>query len=322
MALPTSASILYNVRVAPPHSPTPAQSDAPAAVETRTQHCEGCGANTVVPVHLVSTSCTYCESPLVETEVAAATIDTVVAFTVSAEAAAEKVKAWLHGQRWAPGEVRRLGQDPRALRAIYVPHGVYGGEVRARYNARIGIQYTKTVKRGDKKEVVTKTDWHTLRGTYGRNFEHHLVSASQGLPEQVSNQLEPYDLGTQRPFDPRLVAGIEAELPTHGTDLTDHVLVDELKRVTEREIAGGFLPGDRHELRELTVTASIHDRAIVALPVWMGNFHHKGEVHHCFVNGQTGQVVGTAPRSWLKISLTVLAITALVVVGWFVWRGM
>lgn len=287
----------------------------------RAQRCSGCGANLSVPAHLLSTKCTYCESPLVEIESTSVGVDAVVPFTISAEAASAKINAWLHGHRWAPNEVRRLGHDPRALRPIYVPHSVYSGEVRARYTAQIGISYTKKVRKGSKTTTVIKTDWHSLRGTYGRSFEDHLVSASQGLHEATSNQLEPFDLGTKRPFDPRLVAGIEAELPTHGSAITDNVLVEELKQQTQDEILSDFLPGEQKELRELTVSATIATRSIAALPIWLATFHHDDAVHHCFVNGQTGTVVGEVPKSTAKILVTILLTAGVIFAAWFFWGG-
>ncbi|MGB1699828.1 MAG: hypothetical protein ACPHRO_07740, partial [Nannocystaceae bacterium] len=153
------------------HASLPTDASASSAgMPVRTQTCSGCGANMSVPVHLVSTACTYCESPLVDSDAAAINLDSVVPFSLSAELAAKKIAEWLHGHHWAPTEVRRLGQDPRALKPVYVPHGMYDGEVRARYDAKIGITYTKTVRRGGKTKVKVKTDWHVLRGSYGRNF--------------------------------------------------------------------------------------------------------------------------------------------------------
>jgi len=296
-----------------------AQDPSTASPQMRTQRCSGCGASLSVPAHLLSTQCTYCESPVVEVENATLGVDSVVPFVISAQAASAKINEWLRDHRWAPNEVRRLGHDARALRPIYVPHSVYAGEVRARYHARIGIVYTKTIRRGKKTTTVIKTDWHSLRGTYGRSFEGHLVSASQGLLEATSNQLEPFDLGMKQPFDPRLVAGIEAELPTHASGITDQVLVDELKHVTQAEILHDFLPGEQQELRDLTVSATIATRSITALPIWLATFHHDGAVHHCFVNGQTGAVVGEVPKSTAKIVVTILIVAAVLFGAWALW---
>lgn len=287
----------------------------------RAWRCDGCGATLRTPSHLLSTRCSYCEAPLVEVAAADVHIDGVVPFTLSADAAAAKLSAFLKGHRWAPRELRRHARHSGLLRAVYVPHQVYEGVVRASYDAAIGITYTKRVGTGKNRKTVVRTDWHGLRGTYGRSFEDHLVSASAGLDEEHSNGLEPFDLGHAHPFDPRMVAGIEAELPTHERLASQAVLADELEDIVTREISTTFLPGDSQRLDAVDVDAQVSRSRVVLLPIWFGTFHLGGEARHCFINGQTGRVVGQVPVSRAKIAMLAAAALVVVLVVWLVMRG-
>ena len=71
----------------------------------------------------------------------------------------------------------------------------------------------------------------------------------------------------------------------------------------------------------MTVSATIATRNITALPRWLATFHHDGVVQHCFVNGQTGAVVGKVPRSTAKIVGTILLAVAVLLGAWALWGG-
>ena len=283
--------------------------------------CDGCGAEMMTPGHLLSTRCTYCEAPLVEVDAGDVHIQSIVPFAVSADQASAHLSAFLTSHRWAPRELRRTAKHSGLLRAVYVPHQVYEGIVRATYDAAIGISYQKTVGVGKNRKRVTRTDWHDLQGTYGRSFEDHLVSASAGLDEHDSNRLEPFDLGHARPWDPLVVAGIEAELPTNAHLSSESVLIEELEQKVATEIQQTFLPGNKQRLDSLSVDATISGRHVVLLPVWFGTFHVGGHPRHCFIKGQTGQVVGNVPVSKMKIAIVLGLEIAVVVLIWIVVRG-
>ena len=58
---------------------------------------------------------------------------------------------------------------------------------------------------------------------------------------------------------------------------------------------------------------------LVLLPVWIATFRHREEVWRLLVNGQTGEVVGQAPRDPKKIAgLVLLALAALAALVWMV----
>ena len=55
----------------------------------------------------------------------------------------------------------------------------------------------------------------------------------------------------------------------------------------------------------------------VLLPIWVAAFRYRGKVYQILVNGQTGEVQGARPYSWIKITLAVAA--AIVVAGFIIW---
>ena len=81
-----------------------------------------------------------------------------------------------------------------------------------------------------------KTEWFAHSGTSIRQVEGHLASASVGLPEDESNQLEPFDLGRAMPFEARLVAGWEARNPSVGGEIGESVLRQEVAGIEASRI--------------------------------------------------------------------------------------
>ena len=42
--------------------------------------------------------------------------------------------------------------------------------------------------------------------------------------------------------------------------------------------------------------------------MWANHYSYKGREYHCYINGQTGEATGKAPKSFGKIAGTVLGI--------------
>jgi hypothetical protein len=55
----------------------------------------------------------------------------------------------------------------------------------------------------------------------------------------------------------------------------------------------------------------------ILLPVWLAAYRYRGKVYQILINGQTGEVEGARPYSWIKIALATLA--AAIVIGVVIW---
>ena len=61
-----------------------------------------------------------------------------------------------------------------------------------------------------------------------------------------------------------------------------------------------------------STTTHVDEVRLVLLPVWIATFQHKGKVFRMLVNGQTGEVVGSVPKSKTKIGCAVGCVVLLV----------
>ena len=274
---------------------------------------------------MVSTTCAFCDSPLVETDTGSSIpFERVVRFVVPRKGASDGIHRAL-AERWFVPKALREGEIAE-LKPVYVPTYAWRGKVRSAWSASCGIvwyrteTYTTTDSQG---KTVTRTrqvrevDWHPCDGTHAYVLDGHLVSASVGLPESESNALEPYDLGEAVPFAPEHLAGVTTERPTVDVVAGAEVARAEILQLTHQTITG-FVPGD--EVRQLQVDADIdlHGVDLVLLPTWIAALRGEGEeVVRLLVNGQTGEVIADAvPRDWGAVArLVAVGVGVFLVLG-------
>ncbi|EDM81898.1 hypothetical protein PPSIR1_05508 [Plesiocystis pacifica SIR-1] len=305
--------------------------------------CTGCGATVEFGRDGLSTRCPYCCSSLVDAERGAAGVDAVVPFRVPSRGALDQLRA--HVARgswagfWAPkwvgelierGPMREDGRGPHGgLRGVLVPFWVYEGVVRSDYHARVGVDWTRELTRKNKDgesetKEIRETEWFRLTGSAVNQIEDHLVCASVGLPKAEAQGLGSYDLGWAVDFDPRLLSGFEAELPSIGERRGDAEARAEMREAEAKRIVDELLPGDHNRLSTIQTAVELHGRRLVLLPVWIASYRQDAsEVLRLVVNGQTGQVGGRVPVDWRKVAVavTIVALLAglIALVGW--WQG-
>ena len=276
---------------------------------TTARSCPQCGATVEMPAHALADLCSFCESPLVDVGRTESQIDSVAPFELSREMASGRLQQFLADQWLAPESVRKNIRADK-LNGVLVPFYAYDGVARTSWRANIGMHWyeteTYTETHDGKTEVrtrqVLRTEWFPLNGTHAATYSGQLVSASAGLPEAEANELEPFDLGKAVTFVPEAVAGWQAERPTVDRAEAQRIAGDEIAGLESKAIASGFLAGDTHSNVVSESALEVTDVEAVLLPVWIATYSFNGVVFRLLVNGQTGEVVGAAPRSAVKIA--------------------
>ena len=73
------------------------------------------------------------------------------------------------------------------------------------------------------------------------------------------------------------------------------------------------VPGDTHRNLQVKTAFSNMTYKHVLFPVWMASYRYNDKVYHFLVNGQTGEVQGEAPISWIKVALVVAIVVIIAV---------
>ncbi len=287
--------------------------------------CSQCGAKVELAEGVFSTTCAFCDAPLLDEEAVREPVDRVVSFDVPRDRAGRLLASFLAGKWLAPEKLRKSTR-PEELRQVFVPFYAYDAVVRTGFKCKIGIYwyrtetYTTTVngKTVVRTRQVRETEWHPLGATHAQRWFDHLVSASRGLPEVEANELEPFDLGRSHPWAPALTAGVDAELPTVEKEEAKTVAGKELATLEKEVIGREHLPGSTYSNLTSTSEVYIERMRLVMLPVWTAVYQGPKGAVRILVNGQTGEVVGDVPRSWWKIGCLTGTVLGIVLFAIFV----
>lgn len=285
-------------------------------VSRKSLRCENCGAITSYDDVAVSVRCTFCDnSHVVQFQSAEEVVRpaSLVPFGVDKKQALEGFKAWISSRWLSPGSLQKmwaLGQ----IDGVYLPYWTFDAATASRWTAMAGYYHDKQVRYSTVEEGKTvwrtrterEVHWRPAAGFYDHTFDDELVYASQGLPRELLRALEPYD--TQQGlvvYRPDYLAGWKAE--RYSVDLAEGWKVGR-RQMEEmlREWCASQIPGDTYKDLRVNTRFSQVTFKHVLLPVWVAAYHYQGKLYRFMVNGQTGQVSGEAPLSWIKVTLLVL----------------
>ncbi|NOJ80122.1 hypothetical protein [Myxococcus xanthus] len=306
----------------------------PSAVAGPLLHlgCQSCGARLVLEPALRTTRCPYCAAPaVVERPPVPGVPEPVFAlgFALTHMAAKEHVARWLRSRsRFTRSGIRSAA--PGEVRGVYVPAYLYSVLAQARYRASIGENYQETEtytttengKRVTRTRTVTRTEWRSLEGERVSYVADVLVTASKGLDNAELEALEPFDLRGLARYTPALISGWMAEEPSLTL-----AQCQALARKEAVERVGGllsrFMPGDSHRDLEHQSRLDWEALDVCLLPVWVLAVRYAEDAPplRVLVNGQTGAVHGEAPISSWKVLSALVALLAVLALGWLLTGG-
>jgi hypothetical protein len=291
--------------------------------------CSECGATVNLGGNVTADHCDFCGSPQVMVQEENRNVlrpESLVPFAVSGDASKEKFRDWLKGLWFRPNALKSEARVSD-LAGVYVPYWTFDSMVDSDWTAQAGYYYyvseTYTTQDANGNTVtrtrqVRRVRWQPAWGSRRDHYDDILVCASQGLPAKLVNRLETFNTAALVPYQPQYLAGWRAE--EYAVELNDGwrhavgTMEGEQRRRCSRDV-----PGDTQ--RSLNVRNRFYQSTFkhVLLPIWISSYRYRDKVYRFLVNGQTGEVTGTAPYSWLKITLFVLFWLALIggIVFWY-----
>ena len=297
--------------------------------KVRSSKCQECAATVTFPENMTSTACDFCGSAQVmaqEENRALIRPESVLPFKVDRNAASARFKGWLKGLWFRPSDLKERAQVTK-INGVYVPYWTFDARVDSDWTAEAGYHYYETeeyTETDDKGEEVTrtrevqKTRWEPAWGARTDTFDDLLVAASRGLPEELARGLRSFDTAALKPYDPAFLAGWKAEEYSLPLNEAWVKAVDKMED-KQRGRCAGDIPGDTHRCLDVTNLFSDETFKHVLLPIWISAYRYGGKVFRFLVNGQTGEVVGKAPYSWVKISLFVASLLGLAGLAWGIY---
>jgi Zn finger protein HypA/HybF involved in hydrogenase expression len=254
----------------------------PSAVGGR---CEFCGSTALVPYDQVKDSFRP---------------ESLLPLKVSESQARDLIRAW-YGRQWlAPNRFK--GQSlTDTVKGIYLPYWTFDAKADARWTAEAGTYYYVR----ENNRSVRRVTWRPASGELSHAFDDELVCASVGVDGAKLRKIEPFPTDSLVPFDPGYLAGWTVE--RYQIDLVAAAERSRQQMQAElRSLCGRQVPGDTY--RNLIVDATFTDQTFkhILAPVWLVTYVYGPKSYQVVVNGVTGEIAGSRPWSWIKVTLVVL----------------
>jgi hypothetical protein len=246
---------------------------APVAVQVF--HCQGCGAEFILPPGVLSTNCAYCDSPHVVSLASSRELlqpEGIIPQAFEQEQAVRLLVGWVEQNAIKPqGTI-----DPP--RGVYLPIWTFdiGGAIAYR-----GDRYESDDGFHGSSQKVVHVD-----GEYPIHLDDLTVPASCKSAESLARLLPTFELKATRPYDPRYLANWAAEV--YDVPMADASLearsraYSMLKRRLPGEIASLF------NLKTSSASLVIESFKLVLVPVWITEIHSEGHKSQLLINGQNG----------------------------------
>lgn len=256
--------------------------------------CPGCGAEILTDDYTAATFCSFCGNPtLMEDRLSGEkTPAKIIPFKINKEQAQNMYRSWCRKGLLTPRDFTSQTTIEK-ITGMYVPFWLYDYKADARIDA--DCTKVKRERRGDME--YTHTDHYRVRRDVSDTYKKVPVDASEKMPDDVMDRLEPYSYGEIQDFNMGYLSGYMAEKYNFTSD--------ELKKRVEKRV-------NEYILREARSTINGYSSTVVTgqnvrlhcqgasyamLPVWLLNYRYKGKEYLFTLNGQTGKIVGTLPIS-------------------------
>ena len=251
-------------------------------------HCQRCGAHTIIPPDTLTHTCPFCGSNNVIQQKAPQ--DTLrprflIPFKLESEACNKIAREWLGSSWMTPGSLRRLARVAD-FSPVFIPFWTFDSLATAHWRAEVGR--TQKTKNG------TRTVWRWESGRLTKIFDDLIISGSTRLSRRLLSQIEEYDLHDLLEYEPKLLAGQQAQAYDLSLDAAWEQARHTMRKTTREACKK---KASTRKIRNFTMNLKFSDESwrYILLPVYIAVYHYQGTQFQVMVNGQTGQISGQRP---------------------------
>jgi hypothetical protein len=283
--------------------------------------CQSCQAISVLDPARQAQRCEFCGSAqLVPYDQSKESIrpESLLPFRLSEDQARDGIRAW-YGKLWfAPNALKRRALTD-TVKGVYLPYWTFDARVDATWTAEAGHYYytTETYTDGSGRaqtRQVQHVRWEPAAGQLSHFFDDDLVCASVGVHAALIRGIEPFPTKELKPYDAGYVAGWVVE--RYQIDLVAAAkAARDAMDAKLRQMCAAQIRGDTY--RNLDVRANYSGQTFkhILAPIWLLTYSYGAKGFQAVMNGCTGAIQGEYPKSWIKVTLLVVAIIVIVLIG-------
>ena len=246
--------------------------------------CKNCGGEVVGDETLASTSCPYCDSPIVRNDQFSGVLkpDLIIPFKLDKKQAKEKLNRFVSGKKLVP-KVFKDSKHIDEMKGVYVPFWLFDADVYGE------ATFDAERRNGDEIGHFDVTRGGTL------SFRNVPVDAASKMEDDMMDSIEPFDMNDAKEFSTAYLAGYMADKYDVSPEECFIRGNERIKKSVEEELQK-TLQGFESIRTKASVMNIMQGQAKYALlPVWILNTTWEGKQYRFAMNGQTGKYTGNMP---------------------------
>ena len=270
------------------------QTEKTNTEDMKIYHCSSCGAELVADQYTSATFCSFCGNPtLVEDRLRGDfQPSTIIPFKIDKNRAVEIYKGWCKKGPLTPRELSRSSTIEK-ISGIYVPYWLY--DYSAGTSMHANANRVRTTRKGDTE--YTYTDHFQVFRDVSAEFERIPADASEKMPDDAMDMLEPYDYGEITQFASGYLSGYLSERYNYTADEIQSRATNRANRYIT-DIARSTITGySSVSVLSNNIRMNPTGSEYSLFPVWILNYRFKNKNFRFMLNGQTGKIVADRPIS-------------------------
>jgi hypothetical protein len=244
-------------------------------------HCNGCGAEFILPPKQISASCVYCDSPYVINLEKAKDLlapDGIIPYALDQKRAIKILIDWVEGNGIKPEKKVEL---PRGL---YVPLWTFdiGGSVEYTYEFMDNTEESSLFRKREQRNRVRRTDQYPVM------VDDLPIPASRKLSGVFVKLISSFDMKSIQPYDSRFLSSWPAEI--YDVPMADASLDARSQAYKKYKDELPHLLNIANIVHTSSANLLIESFKLNLLPIWMTELPFGGREHLLLINGQSGVV--------------------------------
>ena len=257
-------------------------------------HCSTCGAELVADQYTSATFCSFCGNPTLMQDRLQGSFQpsTIIPFKIDKNKAVDIYKSWCKKGPLTPGELSKQSTIEK-ISGIYVPFWLYNYSAGTSMHAN--AEKVRTTRKGDTE--YTYTDHFQVYRDVSAIFERIPADASEKMPDDAMDKLEPYNYADMTQFAMPYLSGYLSERYNYTADQMQERATDRANKYIT-ELARSTITGYSNvTVLSNNIRMNPKGSEYALLPVWMLNYRFKNKNFQFMLNGQTGKIVADRPIS-------------------------
>ncbi len=256
--------------------------------------CPNCGAEIITAKETIMTTCVYCNKAItVEGNMAGEfKPDYVLPFKKTKEEVEEAYMKLCKASILTPPTFMRK-DNIKKIKGMYIPFWLYSFHGDGRL--RVRGENIRTWIAGDMEYTEVKR--YAVEEEVEAGFEKIPVDALKKMDNDMMDSIEPFDMKELKPFNPAYLSGFYTQRWDDGALENENRAKSRAKASLLREGLSKAGHYTHTSLESESYDWSDNKTESAMVPVWMMYTEYKGKNYIFGMNGQTGKLMGSIPKS-------------------------